>query len=109
MRRDAARYPSMTALSERQATATVQPTHVTIEGMSCGGCVRHVTRAIEGLTGVVQVEVDLSRGRALVHHGDDWAGGAGLVAAIQDAGYRGRHVESDTYTQSHGPRSCCCG
>jgi copper chaperone CopZ len=98
----------MKTSQERQVAATLQTTHVAVEGMSCGSCVRHVTRAIEGLTGVVRAEVDLSRGHAVVDHRDSWVGDAGLIAAIEDAGYRGRLVQSDTYTQSDGPRSCCC-
>ena len=34
-------------------------TTLNIGGMSCGACAQHVARAIEGLTGVVQVDVDL--------------------------------------------------
>ena len=36
-----------------------QTTTLRIAGMSCGACVRHVTRAIEGMNGVVHVDVDL--------------------------------------------------
>ena len=37
-------------------TAQVQTTRLSIDGMSCGACVRHVTRALDGLTGVVHVQ-----------------------------------------------------
>ena len=44
----------------------VQTTTLRIAGMSCGACVRHVTRALDGITGVVHVDVDLQRGQAVV-------------------------------------------
>jgi copper chaperone len=39
---------------------------VTIEGMTCQHCVRHVTEALQELKGVKNVEVNLSTGRALI-------------------------------------------
>ncbi|HBB24260.1 MAG TPA: copper-binding protein, partial [Pseudomonas sp.] len=33
-----------------------------VTGMSCGGCVRHVTAALQALEGVERVEVDLAGG-----------------------------------------------
>ena len=35
-----------------------------ISGMSCQGCKSHVTKALENIPGVEQVEVDLERGSA---------------------------------------------
>ena len=43
-----------------------------IAGMSCGACVRHVTRAIEGMNGVVHVDVDLQTNQAVVEHLPDY-------------------------------------
>ena len=38
--------------------------------MTCNRCVQHVTSAIQAVSGVVRVEVDLKAGRATVDHGD---------------------------------------
>ena|SRR5688572_32507251 len=39
--------------SRRADTPLIQMTRLSIGGMSCGACVRHVTRALDGLTGPV--------------------------------------------------------
>ena len=36
---------------------------ITVKGMSCGHCAGAVTRALEALPGVSQVQVDLASGR----------------------------------------------
>ena len=36
---------------------------ITVKGMSCGHCAAAVTKALEALPGVSQVQVDLSTGR----------------------------------------------
>ncbi len=57
-----------------------------VGGMTCNHCVRHVTKALDGVAGVVRVvEVNLDRGEALVEGSAD----AGeLVAAVEKAGYQ---------------------
>ena len=39
---------------------------ISIDGMSCENCVRHVREALEGMEGVTAVEVDLEAGEAKV-------------------------------------------
>ena len=39
---------------------------ISIDGMSCENCVRHVKEALEGLAGVAGVEVSLEAGEAEV-------------------------------------------
>jgi copper chaperone len=97
-------------------TAQVHTTRAIIDGMSCGACVRHVTRALDGLTGVVRVQVDLQRNQARVEHLPDQADERSLIAAIEAAGYKAR-VEatsdgaSDPSESPAAGRStgCCCG
>lgn len=38
-----------------------------VQGMSCGSCVKHVTQALQALTGVSGVEVDLPSGHVRVN------------------------------------------
>ena len=37
-----------------------------VNGMTCGGCARHVEKALRSAEGVVQVEVDVANGTARV-------------------------------------------
>ena len=57
-----------------------------VEGMSCGSCVKHVTKALQPLPGVRGVEVDLPSGRVRVS-GELAQGCAPLLMALTDAGY----------------------
>lgn len=57
-----------------------------VQGMSCGSCVNHVTRALQPIPGVTDVAVDLKSGHVRV------TGALGgdpqrLVSALGDAGY----------------------
>jgi copper ion binding protein len=57
-----------------------------ISGMSCAHCVKAVTKALEAVPGVKEVQVDLEGGQAKVT-GDDQVSEAALKAAVEDAGY----------------------
>ena len=48
--------------------ATVQITTLEIAGMSCDGCARQVTAALNALEGVVHASVDLQKHHAIVDH-----------------------------------------
>ena len=65
----------------------VRTTTLSIAGMSCGACVRHVTRALDGMTGVVHAQVDLRTNEAIVEHIPGYVDAAALIAAVRDAGY----------------------
>jgi copper chaperone len=59
-------------------------TTLQVSGMTCNGCVKHVTSALREVPGVTAVEVDLATGRAKV------VGEApvpALIAAVTEAGY----------------------
>jgi copper chaperone len=59
-------------------------TTLQVLGMTCNGCVKHVTSALREVPGVTAVEVDLAAGRAKV------VGEAPvpvLIAAVAEAGY----------------------
>ncbi|HSA69454.1 MAG TPA: cation transporter [Burkholderiales bacterium] len=55
-----------------------------IRGMTCGHCVRAVTKALQGVAGVEDVSVDLGAGQARVGGAAD---AAALVRAIENEGY----------------------
>lgn len=56
-----------------------------IEGMTCGGCARHVEKALKAVAGVTGVATDVPRGTATV---DGEAGEEALAVSVAEAGYR---------------------
>ncbi len=55
-----------------------------VQGMTCGGCVRHVEKALRATPGVLNATVDLTASNATVE-GD--ATYASLAAKLAEAGY----------------------
>jgi copper chaperone len=55
-----------------------------VEGMSCGGCVRGVTKSVQSVDSNAKVDVDLSSKKVRV---DTRASLDAVQAAISDAGY----------------------
>ena len=64
--------------------------HLVVKGMSCGGCVRHVSQALASVPGarVEQVKV----GSATVTFDPAKASATALVKAIEEAGYEASEV-----------------
>jgi copper chaperone len=60
---------------------------IKIEGMTCEGCVRSVTRTLQSVPGVASVEVSLSEGRAKVTFDSSKVRLAELKGAVERAGY----------------------
>jgi len=58
-----------------------------VTGMTCEGCVRNVTQALEKISGVVSAEVDLAAGRAVITLDSDNITTTALVLAVKAAGY----------------------
>ena len=56
-----------------------------IDGMSCGHCVNHVKKALEGLDGVQVEQVNI--GSATVAYDPSAASEAAIAQAIADEGY----------------------
>ncbi|GAA5785452.1 hypothetical protein GCM10007860_03880 [Chitiniphilus shinanonensis] len=61
--------------------------NIGISGMSCGGCVASVTRALQALEGVTEVAVTLDPGAAKVTFDPDDTDRRTIESAIEDAGY----------------------
>jgi len=81
-------------MNESKRADAIQTTTLSIGGLSCGACVGHVTRALDGLTGVVHVDIDIPKNEAVVEHLLDRVSETGLIAAISSAGYHARVVAS---------------
>jgi copper chaperone len=56
-----------------------------VEGMTCGGCVRSVTRSVQAVDAGAKVDVDLTSKKVRIHTG---AGLNAITSAIIDAGYQ---------------------
>jgi copper chaperone CopZ len=58
-----------------------------IQGMSCQMCVKHVTKALQGVPGVTDVVVSLDAATAMVTYDSGVAGMPEFKAAVAEAGY----------------------
>jgi Cu2+-exporting ATPase len=73
------------AMIQVRSKGIMETTRLKIEGMMCEACVAHVTKALQGVTGVRQATVDLRSGDATVRHEN--AESSALVHAASEAGY----------------------
>lgn len=55
-----------------------------IQGMTCGGCVKHVEKALRSVPGVRGVVVDVAQGTAAV---DGTASFEAMATSVEAAGY----------------------
>src|SRR5437588_7024670 len=84
-----------------EAGTAIRPTTaLSITGMTCGNCARHVTEAIQSVPGVRSATVSLEANQASVR----WAESAkqdvsALVQAVEKAGYGAKRVESGALDQ----------
>ena len=58
-----------------------------IKGMTCGNCVKRVTKIINGFDGVSEIEVDLQKMEATFECDPQNTETAQIVQAINDFGY----------------------
>ncbi|BEU87985.1 heavy metal translocating P-type ATPase [Selenomonas sp. TAMA-11512] len=77
--------------SEKGAEKIMKKT-ISIEGMMCQNCVKHVKKALNGVAGVESVEVSLENNHAVVTV-DDRVKDAALKEAIVEAGYEVTSIE----------------
>jgi P-type Cu+ transporter len=85
------------------ATPEQSVTELTVKGMTCGNCARHVTEALQAVPGVRSAAVNLEGKSASVK----WAQGASqnpeaLVRAVEVAGYDAKVVEACSCHHDHG-------
>ncbi len=66
---------------------------INIEGMSCGGCVARVKKALEGIPGVESVNVELEAKRAEVTGSEQALREEQLKEAISKLGYTVKGVD----------------
>ena len=66
----------------------METTDLKIEGMTCGGCVKSVTRVLTGVVGVASADVSLEEGRARVSFDPGKTGIDALKQVVERAGYK---------------------
>ena len=62
---------------------------LSVSGMTCASCVRHVDRALRDLEGVSAVTVRMREGKVAVSHDPSEAPVETLIEALREAGYDG--------------------
>src|SRR3954462_1398891 len=85
-------------------------TELSVSGMTCGNCARHVTDAIQSVPGVRSAMVSLDSRRASVR----WADGAeqnaaALVQAVEKEGYGAKVVEISEHGHDHAEHQLAGG
>ena len=58
-----------------------------VDGMTCQGCVRSVTKKLSGVTGVSNVAVDLAAAKATVVYDASTTKIPDLIAAVEQIGF----------------------
>ena len=82
-------------MAAEQAMTTLAATHLEvvafpIEGMTCASCVNRITRFLRKVDGVEEANVNLATESATVRYDGSRVDVAGLVAAVEAAGYTAR-------------------
>jgi Cu+-exporting ATPase len=72
-------------------------TELLVGGMNCNNCSRHVTEAIQSVSGVRSATVLLEAGRASVRwNSSDEQNVSAVIEAVQKAGYTAKEIQADT-------------
>ncbi|MBO0906226.1 heavy metal translocating P-type ATPase [Jiella sonneratiae] len=82
---------------------------ISVDGMSCASCVRHVEKALADVDGVANASVNLARGTATVDLRDPAlpaASATALAAALAAAGYEARQAEVTLDVEGMSCASC---
>lgn len=61
--------------------------HLIVTGLTCGGCVSSLTRALKAVAGVNEVNVILATGETTVSYDENSSSVEQLKAAVKNAGF----------------------
>ena len=84
----------------------MQTTILNITGMTCGGCVNGVIKALQAVLGVSDVFVSLEKAEATIQYDELTTNNGALKSAVIHAGY-GAHENSEA--PSNPTKGGCCG
>jgi copper chaperone len=79
---------------------------MTVTGMKCGGCPIKISLALNGVSGVEDVQVSLASGEVTVRYDENLISPPRLKAAVINTGLG---VDGISATNGHDPRPDCCG
>ena len=65
----------------------MEPLPLNIGGMTCGGCVKSVTRILENTEGVAKAKVSLENKNAVIEFDPAKTNPAALIEAVEDGGF----------------------
>jgi len=83
---------------------------LSVTGMTCGSCVRHVSDALRSVPGVAQATVDLAAERAIVSYDPASVTSDQLLKAVTEAGYGAEvTVGEDAAPRGRSNHCGCCG
>ena len=91
-----------TLMAANQATLDLS-----IDGMTCGSCVRHVSDALRSVAGVAGAQVDLGSGRATVSYDPTAVTTEAVLRSVEKAGYRASLEAGETGLPVQRGCSCC--
>ena len=77
-----------------------------VTGMTCGGCISNVTKALKAINGVGDAIVSLDAGETAVQFDERLTSLDQLKSAVKGAGYG---VDETSAAHSHKAKGCCCG
>lgn len=77
-----------------------------VTGMTCGGCISNVTKALKAINGVGDVKVSLAAGEATVQFNERLTSLEQFKSAVQHAGYG---VDGTEPAHRHQGTGSCCG
>ena len=78
-----------------------------VTGMTCGGCVDSVTRALVAVDGVHNVNVSLANKEAKIDFDETMTSTDKLANAIEKAGYEVAEINA-VAPKTEGKSGCCC-
>ena len=83
----------------------MQTEHLSVTGMTCGGCASTVTKALKSVAGVSGVKVSVATGEATVQYDEGATSPDKLKSAITSAGYG---VNASGAALSQPVKGGCC-
>src|SRR6185312_6152033 len=90
------------AIATKPNPAHSAVTELSVSGMTCGNCARHVTEAIQSVPGVHSATVSLDSRSASVRWAADGShDDTALVQAIEKEGYGAKVVEAGEHDSAH--------
>lgn len=90
--------------------STIETVTLSVAGMTCGSCERHIRKELDGVSGYRDARVSLAEGRVQVTYDASAASPGDLVQAVVRAGYAAEVAAGEAPTPAGveaSSGSCC--